>query len=184
MNDGEQRIVRCRQAARALHRALGSPTASAARAAAVRFTQLPTFAACGIDELLARRSSVGRAQAHDVIAWEHGFVAWAALLADALPLLRAVTMYTERMSSYQNRWFVDHAAAAASLRAEGGYLLPFRRQFFVASREAVAELGIDPDDPDWARIGFDWVQPRDAEAHLRLSRARFDAMLARGEHIP
>jgi hypothetical protein len=48
----------------------------------------------------------------------------------------------------------------------------------------VRELGIDPDDPDWARIGYDFVRPRDPEAHLRLLQARFNAMLARGEPLP
>ena len=34
------------------------------------------------------------------------------------------------------------------------------------------ELGLDPDDPDWARIGNDWVQPRDMAAHRRLVERR------------
>jgi hypothetical protein len=30
------------------------------------------------------------------------------------------------------------------------------------------ELGFDPDDPDWDRIGRDWVKPRDRTARARL----------------
>jgi len=184
VSDGEERVQRCRRLARDLQQALESASAEHARAAAVRFLQLPRLQACSIDELIRERARLRRAEAHDVIAFEHGFVSWAALLADSLPLLACVTMYTERMSLYLNRWFADHASAAASLRAEGGFLLPYRNQCFIASREALTELGLDPDDPDWARIGFDWVRPQDAEAHLRLSRARFDVMLARGEELP
>lgn len=184
MSDGEERVQRCRRLARDLQQALGSASVERARAAAVRFLELPRLHTCSIDELISDRSRLRRADAHDVIALEHGFVSWAALLADSLPLLACVTMYTERMSLYLNRWFRDHESAAASLRAEGGFLLPYRNQYFVASREAVTELGLDPDDPDWARIGFDWVRPQDAEAHLRLSRTRFDVMVARGEELP
>ncbi len=44
--------------------------------------------------------------------------------------------------------------------------------FFVTFGEAIRELGLDPADPDWARIGWDWVCPRDAEAWQRLKIKR------------
>jgi hypothetical protein len=76
------------------------------------------------------------------------------------------------MDAVVNRWFTTYEAARASLEAEGGYLLPYRRHFFVTLREGVRELGLDPDDPDWARIGWDWVRPADAEAWARLRAKR------------
>jgi hypothetical protein len=37
---------------------------------------------------------------------------------------------------------------------------------------AIRELGLDPADPDWERIGWDWVRPRDADAWERLKLKR------------
>jgi hypothetical protein len=184
VDDGEELVERLRRAARQLQKDLAAREPPVARAAAVRFAQLPAFAQTPIEELIARPGQAERAHALAVVALEHGFVSWGELLAASLPLLQCVTMHADRMSLSLNRWFTTWDAAAASRQADGGWLLPYRRQFFVTGREGVRELGLDPDDPDWARIGWDWVRPRDAEAHLRLARARFDAMLARGEELP
>lgn len=48
----------------------------------------------------------------------------------------------------------------------------YRGQYFVTLREGVWELGLDPDDPDWAHIGWDWVRPADADAWRRLKKKR------------
>ena len=68
-------------------------------------------------------------------------------------------MYVPRMDAILNRWFTTYEEARASLESEGGYLLPFRNQFFVTTSEGIRELGLDPEHPDWARIGWDWVRP-------------------------
>jgi hypothetical protein len=81
-------------------------------------------------------------------------------------------MYVPRMCVILNRWFTTYESARASRDAEGGYLLPYRNQFFVTLAEGVRELGLDPDDPDWARIGWDWVRPADAPAWARLAAKR------------
>lgn len=181
-DDDEALVERCRQAARALQRDLRGADRAAARAAAVRLAQAPRFAAVDLAELIDGRVEVARGEALDAIAREHGDRDWAALVARALPVLRAVPMHCRGMGAFVNRWFADYDEAAASQRADGGYLLPYRRQFFVTVADAIRELGLDPDDPDWPRIGFDWVRPRDVEAHLRLCRARQAVQTARGEH--
>ena len=81
-------------------------------------------------------------------------------------------MYVARMDAFLNRWFPSYAEARASLEADGGFLLPYLSQFFVTQADAVRESGLDPDDPDWRRIGWDWVRPADAEVleRLRLKR--------------
>ena len=81
-------------------------------------------------------------------------------------------MYVARMDAIVNRWFTTYEEARASLESEGGYLFPYKNQFFVTLREGVRELGLDPDDPDWERIGWDWVRPADAEAWERLKSKR------------
>ena len=81
-------------------------------------------------------------------------------------------MYLSRMDVFLNRWFTTYEEARASLESEGGYLLPYGSQFFVTVDGAIRELGLDPQDPDWARIGWDWVRPADLEAWERLKEKR------------
>jgi hypothetical protein len=81
-------------------------------------------------------------------------------------------MWVPRMDAIVNRWFRTYEEARASLQSEGGYLLPYRGQYFVTLREGVRELGLDPDDPDWERIGWDWVRPGDGAAWERLVHRR------------
>lgn len=81
-------------------------------------------------------------------------------------------MWVNRMDAVVSRWFTAYEDARVSLASEGGYLLPFRDQFFVTLPEGVRELGLDPEDPDWERIGWDWVRPADADAWARLKAKR------------
>ena len=69
-----------------------------------------------------------------------------------------------------DEWFARYGEARASLEAEGGYLFPYRHQFFVCDRSLLETLAIDPDDSDWERIGRDWIRPLDASAHSRLEQ--------------
>lgn len=81
-------------------------------------------------------------------------------------------MYVATMDAIVSRWFTSYGEARASLDAAGGYLLPYEKHFFVTTREAIRELGLDPDDRDWERIGWDWVWPADTAAWERLRRGR------------
>jgi hypothetical protein len=85
-------------------------------------------------------------------------------------------MYVETMGVFLNRWLPSYDAARAARDESGGFLLPYRHQFFVADAGAIRELGLDPYDPDWARIGWDWVQPRDTAAWGRLKLQRATAI--------
>jgi len=87
------------------------------------------------------------------------------------------TMYVASMDVFLNNWFVTYEEARAVRAAEGGYLFPYRNHFFVAGSGAVRELGLDPTDPDWERIGWDWVRPADREAWERLDAQRTIAAL-------
>ena len=77
-------------------------------------------------------------------------------------------MYVPSMDVFVNRWFRTYEEAQASLKAEGGFLFPYKHQFFVTESEAIRELGLDPADPDWQKIGWDWAHPHDKEAWDRL----------------
>ena len=81
-------------------------------------------------------------------------------------------MWISRMDVFLSRWFATYQDARRALDTDGGYLLPYGNQFFITVADAIRELGLDPDDPDWAAIGFDWVRPADRGAwdRLRLKR--------------
>ena len=81
-------------------------------------------------------------------------------------------MYVETMDLFVNRWFAKYEQARATLEKEGGYLFPYKSQFFITEREAIRELNLDPDDPDWKLIGWDWVKPLDTVARERLKKKR------------
>jgi len=72
------------------------------------------------------------------------------------------------MAVFLNHWFSDYAGARAHLDAEGGFLFPYGSHFFVTCAGAIRERGLDPDDPDWERIGWDWARPADVAARERL----------------
>lgn len=85
---------------------------------------------------------------------------------------REAVLYVELMAVFLNHWFHNYDDARAARAAEGGYLFPYKHQFFVTVADAVRELGLDPADPDWERIGWDWVRPLDTEAWQRLKTKR------------
>jgi hypothetical protein len=82
------------------------------------------------------------------------------------------SMYVRRMDAILSQWFTTYEEAHVAREAEGGYLLPYKNQYFVTTSEAIRELGLDPEDPDWRRIGWDWVRPMDREAWERLKAKR------------
>jgi hypothetical protein len=172
----------CRAEARRLLTWLRGSDPTRARAAAARFLRLRSFAAAGIDGVLAERARVRLKHALALLAEERGQASWPELkrTLEAQAALRAAMppFHSRRLETLLNRWFTDHGEARASLQAQGGYLLPFRRQFFVTEAEGIRALGLDPADPDWAAVGFDMVRPLDAAAHARLCDKRRAAITA------
>jgi hypothetical protein len=70
------------------------------------------------------------------------------------------------------RRFLDDLPAAGPRR----YLLAYKRDVFVADREFVNCLGLEPDDPDWEAIAWDWVRPSNLAARRRLYSKRLAAL--------
>jgi hypothetical protein len=151
------------------------------REVAARFTRLESFGHRSLTRLLESRSAIRLKHALTVLALEHGYSSWADLkqAADSgslkegtePPVDDAELMYDRRQDVLLNRWFAHYDQARASLEAQGGYLFPYRNHFYICEAEGVRILGLDPDDPDWAAIGWNWVEPKDREAWERL-RAR------------
>ena len=85
--------------------------------------------------------------------------------------------YPPQLDVFLNHWFARYDEARAWLEREGGFLLPYRHHFFVCQAEAIRVMGLDPDDPDWKKVGWDCARPADHEAYERLYAKR--ARLAR-----
>lgn len=167
-------LPECRIRASFLLKDLDSGDASRATRAAERLRSLPAFSKLTPAQLIAQRDSVRRKHALAVIAREQGYDSWnelkQALGDETQPRFDTEAFFTSAVSSFFNRWFASYPEALDSLRAMGGYLFPFRTQFFICEAGFLRLLGVDPADPDWERIGRNWVEPMDAAAHVRLEQ--------------
>ena len=173
-------VRECRIRASLLLKALRSRDPDRAIAAADRLRVLPHFATLAPERILAWRESIQRKHALDTVAVEAGFASWAALMraGDDQPSRRPAleALFTPISAVFLNHWCRSYDEARALLDREGGYLFPYRAQFVVTAAGLLQARGIDAHDPDWKRIGFDWVRPADARAHTRLC-ARLAATL-------
>ncbi len=124
--------------------------------AAKRFKRLPEFANHSTDEII--NSDIKRKHALAVIASEKGFNSWNDLKCQ-LPFIRG---------GFLNLWFADYKEAKVKQEADGGYILPYQKQFFICNKEYIRQLGFNPDDPDWNLIDFDWAKPKNLKAWKRL----------------
>ena len=142
--------------------------------AAGRFQRLQSFSGMAASQILENSENVKLKHALAIIALEEGYGSWRELKvsADATAEATSLEMYDPRMDTFLNRWFVSYGDARTSLEKEGGFLLPYKNQFFVCEDGAIKMLGLDPEDPDWELIGRDWVKPRDRKAWLRLAGKR------------
>lgn len=70
-----------------------------------------------------------------------------------------------------NQWFSNYREAKAILKASGGYLLPYQQQFFICERGYIEYLGLNPDDENWRKITYNWVEPENLGAWQELNQA-------------
>ena len=149
---------------------------------------LPEFARANDDELV---QLLQRRHCLKLVARRLGFQDW----KHALDILSGAQsddfgtlLYPATCSGHWNIWSAAYAEAAEIRAAHGGYLLAYKRQFLIVDRDYVDSMGLDPDDPDWNRIGRDWVRPKQADARARLYRKLvqnfmvLNALHARVEH--
>ena len=104
-----------------------------------------------------------------VIAREAGFPGWAELKKTREGLDFSEFFARPGLGDTLNAWFSSHDEARAHQQAAGGVILPYRHQVFVTSTAILGRLGFEPDHPDWAAIGHDFVRPASSEAHARIA---------------
>jgi hypothetical protein len=105
------------------------------------------------------------------VAKEYGFAGWSHLsrvFEGATEGDFGTLLYGPGCTAHSNIWSASYEEARAIREQHGGYLLPYKRQFLIVDRYFIETLGLDPDDPDFALSGLDWVQTQNAEARRRL----------------
>ena len=135
---------------------LKSLRGSDAEKAAKRFKRLPEFADLSIAAILQK--DIKRKHALLLIAVENGFNSWLDLKIQVHFIV----------GGYLNSWFTNYIEAKSHLKTAGGFLLPYKKQFFICNANYINQIGFESDDPDWKHIGYDWVVPEDKNAWQRL----------------
>lgn len=163
-----------------------------ALSAALRFQRLSHLAELSIQEIVRQKDRIKLKHALTVIALENNCASWVELKERLERLEKSKTirnnskytpLYPKRCAGFINAWYRSHEDALGHLAVGGGYLLPYREHFFVCQRNYIETLGLDPDHPDWARIGWDWVNPGDQDARQRLE-ARLLDLVKQAEAVP
>jgi hypothetical protein len=149
-----------------LHRRIQSGDRSAVQ----RLRALPEFRRASDGDLAA--ADIHRTHCLAVIAAELGFANWpqakSALTADGPVADFGTLLYPKRAGGHINRWYKRYEEAAEVRNACDGYLLAYRTHYLVVDRFYIESLGLDPADPDWEALGFDWVRPKDPAVRARL----------------
>lgn len=136
------------------------------------------------DAIATFATSIQRKHCLAVVARECGFASWEhagrVLRGDEAELDFGTLLHDKATGGTLNAWFADYGEAREHLDERRGagsrlYLLAYRRQFVVVDVQYIEGLGLDPDDPDWAAIDFDWPRPRDRAAWARLVVKRLAA---------
>ncbi|WP_437591552.1 hypothetical protein [Sorangium sp. So ce1000] len=151
--------------------------------ALARLRTLPELGRADETALAAAVPGIRRKHCLAVVARECGFSSWeraCLALAGEPGATELGTLLYGRDGSVLHPWFAIYDEARAHLEAlpvgSRGYLLAYKHHFFVADRAFVASLGLDPDDPDWRAIGWDWARPADGAARSRLYAKRLASM--------
>jgi hypothetical protein len=122
-----------------------------------RFKKLPEFANLDLDNL---KQQIKLKHALTIIAMEQGFLSWVDFIVQRQFIV----------GGYLNLWFATYSEAKAQQTLTGGFLLPYKKQFFICDANYLKQIGFDPEDSDWGKINGDWVAPANQSAQLRLYR--------------
>jgi hypothetical protein len=114
----------------------------------------------------------------DLLAHEEGHGTWSTLNKllqewdQSLDKSEQTELYKSNASEFNlNVWCPSYEDAKAYLDSHHGFfLLQYKNQYFLAQAPHIVDLGMDPKDPDWEKIGRDWVRPLDPEAKQRLQQ--------------
>lgn len=156
-----------------LFKRLKSDDVLKATEAAKRFQRLPQFTNTSPEEIITQKNSLQRKHALTVVALEQNYKSWAELKQTLDTLHPTVNLYPSRCGGFLNEWHGNYETAKEALserlnKQESGYLMPYKTQFFLCGQDYITALGLDPEDTNWERIGYDWAKPTDKTAWQEL----------------
>ncbi len=125
----------------------------------------------GFETFLQEPHKIRRKHALQIIAQEQGFDSWSALKhqVEIENSLDFDEFFGRPIfGGFINHWFTRYDEARTLQLQSGGVLLPYKQQFFVTTTTYLEKLGFDHDDKDWQAIGYDWVNPKNVSAKLRI----------------
>jgi hypothetical protein len=156
-----------------LQRDLQNGIGAAALRAAKRFQILEAWRKFSAKEIRDTRAAITLKDAQRVVALENGSPSWDELekaTADVPIAFRTSRLFPEKSDVFLNRWYRSYHDAQTAHQAEPDLLLfPHGDQFVLCEPALIGWIGGDPRDPDWEKIGRDWVQPKDENAKQRLA---------------
>ncbi len=139
-------------------------------AAQQRLGILPELRNAPLDTMKEFAATIQRKHCLTVLARELGFSGYPhalRVLAGEDEADFGTTLYPGGHGMF-NHWYANYEEAR-ELRTEiQGYLLAYKRHFFIVDKHFIESLGLDPADPDWDAMGRDWVKPEDPDARRRL----------------
>lgn len=128
------------------------------------FKLLPEFKN---SDLQTMQSQAQRKHALKIIALQNDFESWRDLKMNCEQAV-ANTFVKAYIGGHLNKWFTNYNDAKSELKTSGGFLLPYKLQFFICDADYLSMLGLNAKDPDWILIEFDWVKPANIKAWQRL----------------
>ncbi len=150
-----------------------------------RLKNLSFFSEKPLEFILAQFEKIQLKHCLNVVAKENGYQDWATLIQELrlgkTGLLPSKVMFKDNADTelYRygfseanlNAWYNSYEDARNHLKLrKKGYLLVYKNHYFVCQAPHIEGLGLDPKDPDWEKIDWDWVHPKDPEAKARLQQ--------------
>ena len=152
--NNRNRLQELKVKASLLKKQLRSDEDAARTKAAKRFLQLPFHQYSAVEHVLADVDFYQLKHAYWVLALEHGYDNWKQFKDT---IIREDCMYYGNCGAYLNVWFANYDEAKHYHQEQGGYLLPYRKDYYVCTKEVVLYLGLDEHDAEWEKLGNNWV---------------------------
>lgn len=125
----------------------------------------------------------------NIVACKAGFQHWQharLVLSAGAPALGDMGefWYDRQAHGFTNHWFAHYPEAKAQITLHpDSYLLPYKKQFFVAEQPCITQLGLANDAALWQQLGNDLVAGYGSVAwvalcQLRLNTTRLQAQVA------
>ncbi|MBI3258727.1 MAG: hypothetical protein HYZ54_04520 [Ignavibacteriae bacterium] len=176
MSNNRHRLYEGKVKASLLLKNLRSGEHEIALLSAKRFHILPQFSTLNPSEIISQGKAMRLKHALAVIALENGEPDWTSFKRK---ITEEDCLYPQTWSAHFNTWYVNYDEAKDHLGKTGGYLLSYRRHYFICEVGYIQALGLSQFEDEWERIGYDWVHPADKEAWKRLFHEAEKQYLAR-----